>query len=100
MITIKNLRKIEKKGLIAAFDVDVNGVEARKCKLLQYKGEYSISGPAEKYFSEKEQKDKWFDLVRFSDDLKNTILDKVLALSDIETKAKKAEVPSDEDIPF
>jgi len=101
MIRVTNLRMIDKKGLIAVFDVDVNGVEARKCKLLQFKGEYSICGPAEKYFSRKENKDKYYDLIRFSDDIKNSILDKVqeLALSDI-SQESKTQPPADDDIPF
>ena len=107
MITIKNLKKINKKGLIAVFDVDVNGVEARKCKLTQFKGEYSICGPAEKYFSKQENKDKYYDLIRFSDDIKNSILDKVMALSDIaihlgfeHSQESKTQPPADDDIPF
>ena len=99
MIRVTNLRMIDKNGLIAVFDVDVNGVEARKCKLLQFKGEYSICGPAEKYFSKQENKDKYFDLVRFSDDIKNSILDKVLALSDI-SQESKTQPTEDDDIPF
>ena len=107
MIRVTNLRMIDKKGLIAVFDVDVNGVEARKCKLIQFKGEYSICGPAEKYFSKQENKDKYYDLIRFSDDIKNSILDKVMALSDIalhlgfeHSQESKTHTPSDDDIPF
>jgi len=100
MITVKNLKKIDKKGLIAVFDVDVNGVEARKCKLTQFKGEYSIMGPSEKYFSEKEGKDKYYDLIRFSPELKNSVLDKVLVLADCEKRERKPEGPNEDDIPF
>ena len=99
MIRVTNLRMIDKKGLIAVFDVDVNGVEARKCKLVQFNGEHSICGPAEKYFSKQENKDKYYDLIRFSDDIKNSILDKVLALSDI-SQESKTQPPADDDIPF
>lgn len=98
MIKVTNLKMIEKKGLIAAFDVDVNGVDCRKCKLVQFKGEYNITGPSEKYFSQKENKDKYYDLVRFSDDIKNNLLDIVLKLADVEPQEPKG--PSDDDIPF
>ena len=100
MIKVTNLRKIDKKGLIAVFDVEVGGVDCRKCKLVQFKGEYSVTGPSEKYFSTKENKDKWFELVRFSDEIKNSLLDTVLKLADIEQQERKPEVPSDDDIPF
>jgi len=100
MIKVTNLKKIDKKGLIAVFDVEVNGVDARKCKLCQFKGEYSIVGPSEKYFSQKENKDKFYELVRFSDEIKNALLDKVLVLADVEHRETKADGPSDDDIPF
>jgi len=100
MIKVTNLKKIDKGPLIAAFDADVNGVDVRKCKLFQFRGEYSVSGPAEKYFSTKDHKDKWFELVRFSDEIKNSLLDTVLKLADVEQQERKPEGPSDDDIPF
>lgn len=101
MIKVTNLKKIDNsKGLIAAFEVDVNGVEVRNCKLLQFKGEYFVTGPSKEYFSEKEQKKKYFDLVRFSDEIKNALLDIVLKLADIEQQERKPQGPSDDDIPF
>jgi len=94
MIEITNKKKL---GNMEVFTVVTGGIEIADCKLMEgQKGQW-VAGPSKK-FTGKDGTEKWFSLVKFSNEVQQQIISALE--SEGPPPAVLPTVNTDDDIPF